>query len=811
MDINKNNAEYTKLDNITDDVIVQIYDNSILSNATANKIKHGNAEPVILATQIDWTGLTTTVNDLPIEINTSQDVVGYLAGALDFIYNGLHQELGDYSTKLNITYNMLESYASYFDDFSKITQTYDMIQTYVVNENNFSRFTQTAEMFETYVSSYTGDFSYIKQTADYIQTYVASYTGDFSKITQTADYIQTYVASYTGDFSKITQTADRIESIVQTYSGAWSGIEQTAEQIKASVVNDINESYMLLTADQFNTHIEDKVTGYFADLHMDPNAINATVSGYAGSYGRWNLTADMFETYVSSYTGDFSYIRQTADKIESIVSSYGESWSKIEQFDDNITATVKQEVTGYMASLGIDVDAIRAAVTHNELEGALEVSYNHIASYIRNTEENLGSRIDQTESMISTYVYNENGNSTLQQLADEINATVEDIEGNKARWTLTADMYETYVSSYTDDFSYIRQTADKIESIVSSYGESWSKIEQFDDSITATVQSEVNAYMSRLDLSAEHIKGEVISDIAESYMLLTSDTFETNVRDKVTGYFADLHMDPNAINATVQGYNESYAKWNIAYDQISSKVWNNDFDSLIEQKADSITSTVTQHLENSDYFDSFVNHQDLVAYATKNDLSSYATVSSLNEYATNSRVDQLSDEISLSVTKQQFTDALASYTTYGYVSSRIIELNNTLSGEIESLGGELTAYVDERFNNLPLGDYITYSAHIVDSYAAVDINGYLNTFVDLFVWQDETSNNGEEVIYNQLAVQDAIVWAYLPDGLVTSGSSFMVNRVSNTNEYKDVRQFTNIADRTKAKGNLRLDIQIPNQ
>ena len=282
---------------------------------------------------------------------------------------------------------------------------------------------------------------------------------------------------------------------------------------------------------------------------------------------------------------------------------------------------------------------------------------------------------------------------------------------------------------------------------------------------------------------------------------MTADGFDQTV-DAYLGSWSQFKQTANTISAAVQGYNESYASWNIAYDQISSKVWNDDVSSYISQHADSISSVVAQHLEDNDYFDSFVNHQDLVAYATKNELSSYATVSSLNEYATNSRVDQLSDKISLSVTKQQFTDTLASYTTKSYISTWIIDPLNDLNGQIID--------VNDKLDTISLAGHITYSANIIDSYASIDINGYLNASVDLFIWKDGSADDGEgNVILTHEAISNAIVWAYLPDGLVESGNPYKVNVIDNTNEYKDVSQFTEI-DKTKAKGNLRLDIQIPN-
>ena len=874
-----------------------ITERNILSNASKAQLKSGNAEPVILAQQIDWSGLTTTIGDTPIIMNTSQDVIGYLAGALEFVYNmtgDIQHTVYSYSgyfskiiqtayeiknivsdnttyklAYIDITYDMIKNYVqntnSYYSQiiqtayditslvyaygyaFSMIQQNAYSINTFVSNYDSsyWSKWTQTAYGFEALAYDYKGNSSRWNQTADGFETYVKEYTGDFSRFKQTADMFETHVESYLGDFSTIRQTADRIESIVKSYGESWSTIEQTAYDIKASVKNEVSGylaqlnispesikasiqsevahqvSYIEITPDQITQAVENSEsiaslktradiieayvhnveTGYTAAIQVladqisskvdsgsdewsewiqTKDKIQGTVNGYLGSYSRWTQTADMFETYVQSYTGDFSRFKQTADMFETYVHAYTGYFSKWNQtaygFDlfvgsyegilsqlkitgDEISMNVADEVNSYLNKLGITEAGIQAKI-ENQLGETLS-EWNVTKDGIFGTVNGyLGSysRWNQTATDLTSIITDNSGAwSEWKQNKDSIRAAVNGYNNSYTRWNISADGIEQKVNTaYNTLFTYFIQKTDSILLAANSY---------------------TNDKFANVTITADKIKAAVQGDSSFAEQVIT----DSGIKNTVNGYggrIGVLETTANEIKLSVKDLENSY--------KAGFKVL-----------SDSISSTVENILENDYNFDNFATHQDLASYAQKNDLNAYAKIEVLNSYAKKSDIKQTIDEITIGVTGKQFTDSLNSFTT----KTKLAEILSSYATSLE---------VDNKLANLPIGEYVTYTANIVNSYASVDIHGYLNTYVDLYIYKIATANDGEGNIASiEYNINNANVVAYLPPGVLESGTPwFKVNPINDTNEYKAIEQYKNI-NKEKAKGTLDIQVTIP--
>ena len=315
-------------------------------------------------------------------------------------------------------------------------------------------------------------------------------------------------------------------------------------------------------------------------------------------------------------------------------------------------------------------------------------------------------------------------------------------------------------------------TADGFDQTVDAYLGSWSQFKQTADAISAVVQGYNESY-AKWNISSDGIDATVLDGYTNSYARWNMTADRfEQTVDTYLGSWSQFKQTANAISAAVQGYNESYAKWNITANEISSKITSAQAQSLIDQTADSLRSEITSQIP-TDY----VTSETLEDYATKTYTANYAY--------SKSAIQQKLDSINFSVTKEHFVDMLKSYTSLGY----------------------------------------NYEAKINSSYTNITINGYINAFIDLTIskYKNEYNENGELIIdSNSYPVTNADVTAIIPEGLIknTNINSWYAVSGSHTNEvniphinngkyggniyYTD----TDNINLEKAKGSIKLDIQI---
>ena len=799
--------EIVKKDTVFDGIIqsvenatlTAIEERNILTNASEDQLKTGRAKPVILAQQIDWSGLTTTIGNAPIIMNTSQDVIGYLAGALEFVYN--------------MTGDIQHTVYSYSGYFSKIIQTAYEIKN-IVSDNTTYKLAYidiTYDMIKNYVQNTNSYYSQIVQTAYDITSLVYAYGYAFSMIQQNAYSINTFVSNYDSSYwSKWTQTAYGFESLAYDYKG--------------------NSSRWNQTADGFETYVKE----------------------YTGDFSRFKQTADMFETHVESYLGDFSTIRQTADRIESIVMSYGKSWSTIEQTAYDIKASVKNEVSGYLAELNISPESIKASI-----QG--EVAYQ--VSYIEITPDQITQAVENSESIAS-----------LKTRADSIEASVRNLEtGYQTAIRQTADELRLEAdNSYKGLVSYISVTAGQIrQEVDDSYNGLVSYINQTASGILLAAQSYTYDMVSTLNISYDQIRAAVgnsdelaqlvitkagISGIVDGYngsysrWNQTANDLTSIIADNSDAW-SEWKQDKDSIQAVVNGYNNSFARWNISADGIEQKV-NTAYNTLFTyfiQKTDSILLSANNYAD-----DKFANIEvtpEQIKSAVQGD-SSFAQqvitdsgiesrietakgdITTLQTTVGNitgkvSTLENVTSDVVHKSTIDELNSRLTQYTTYSYIKSSVFDvLDNKIELQSSEFVKKSQLSTDLREVILTYAGYVysyDYQTLLNDSYANIDINGYLNTFVDLGIVKNlEITFQGEYVNSAKYSVQNADVFVYLPDNILSDSTDnyYKINftetitddtpdNIQLWSKYVGSKQFKNI-NRAAAKGNLKIDINIPN-
>lgn len=176
------------------------------------------------------------------------------------------------------------------------------------------------------------------------------------------------------------------------------------------------------------------------------------------------------------------------------------------------------DAEGNITNFEVTAEGIRVQVQNNKGDIAnLVIRADKLSSQITQTEQGLGSKIEQTASQIRTEVNNvKNGlSSQITQTASEIHTQVANNKGEISSLRQTANSLSVQVSNNSNSISSLRITANGLESRVSDLNGKYSSLKQTVDGFDFTgmvtfrdLNRELESYPTNRDLE----RGRTIID-----------------------------------------------------------------------------------------------------------------------------------------------------------------------------------------------------------------------------------------------------------------------------------------------------------
>ncbi len=360
-----------------------------------------------------------------------------------------------------------------------------------------------------------------------------------------------YLTVESVDSSRVIQTVIADQSC-NRYTRRWNG-EEWSPWVKGTTQTDVtdlsnritanstqiaqNKNSIALKADQSAVdNLSGKVDEKTAQLKLQADSINATVTDQGKNISSLQTTAKETSSTLSTVQGNLSQVKQTADGLVTTVKGVQGNVSQLQQTAKGTTEQISN-IQGDITNLQTDVTGVKATIAgHDKSIHTLQADSKTLKDDMADTKGNISSLQKTSTSLTSEMQDHSKRLSKVEQTAGTLTTEFSAHDGRLSKIEQTANGIQQTVADQQGQINTIKTDANGIHATLTGQGSQIATIN--------TALSGLNTKYEGVEQSGNELKNRLNNlKVGTSNLLHNSDTFDGWIKGSSVSVTADKYLN----------------------------------------------------------------------------------------------------------------------------------------------------------------------------------------------------------------------------------------------------------------------------
>ncbi|WP_270333005.1 phage tail protein [Ligilactobacillus acidipiscis] len=648
------------------------------------------------------------------DISEIQTTIESISTNLDNVSKGLDtakSNISGLSSDLNTAKNNLTSVSKNLDSTKNDLAT--VSKQAKDNGTNITNITKDIDGVKADLADTNGNVSQVVATAKELSSAMTNAKGDISNLQQTAKGLTSSIKDNKDNISNLQQTATQLSSSMTDAKNNISNLQQTAKDLQSSIKDNIdNISSVKQTAKELSTAITN-AQGDISTLQQTATQLSSSIKDNKDNISSVKQTATQLSSDMKDAQGNISSLQQSATSLSSTIGTIQKDLSDtkktISTQGTQITQNAK-DITSKANSADLDATNKRMTTAETSIKQnakdieskASQSDVNTLTGRVKTAESNISQNANSIKSKVSSsdvqdildkgkYATQTWTGSQIDQKANEISSTVSEVSNkvdgldvnsrNLAVWEKwqrwgTDLASQTYVSTTTQSIELACDNTNNYQGIrfMVDLKPATKYVMSFDATLKKGVLQGIGGHTGAFSSAIVYIDGKKTDSIWSNgtntlYKVGDKHHYEVHLISKddpnnsanTPGFFLQPNRGNDSKNdqVTVLFENIMIQEGDKAtgYTPAPEDLATVTALSKVDQKADSISTTVTNNKKDADSKFTTVNQTISGIQSTVKNKADSSTVTQLDKVVQskvdsstyNSKVTQLANDINLRV------------------------------------------------------------------------------------------------------------------------------------------------------------------